>query len=310
MTSLLDPYPSPEQRDDRLARLTDRLGGERVTYGQSVEGRPLVAARIPQAGAGGAAPRARLLSTGNIHGLEYVSGQVVLGLLDAADRLDSLRRLRERAELWFIPCLNPDGYARAWQAGGVGDLRSLRTNAHGVDLNRNFPLPAGERRASFPGAGSPRAGARTYRGQAPLSEPETRALAELLGRVRFDAGTNGHSFMGRLIPPRVRDRDDFRAYAELCRRFGDAQPHTRYPRLASRFIDTFTGELEDYQHHVHRTWAVCVETFSIGASFAQHLRAPSLFWRFNPHAPARWIENDVAGIAGFFHAALDTTDDV
>jgi len=39
------------------------------------------------------------------------------------------------------------------------------------------------------------------------------------------------------------------------------------------------------------------------------LRAPSLFWRFNPRAPARWIENDVAGIAGFFHAALGRTGD-
>ena len=67
--------------------------------------------------------------------------------------------------------------------------------------------------------------------------------------------------------------------------------------------------MEDYQHHHHGTWAVCVETFSLWASFRQHLRAPSLFWRFNPHDPAPWIDNDVPGIVAFLHAALDRNVD-
>lgn len=312
MTHPLAPYPSPEDRDREFSTLVDRLGGELRRYGESVEGRPLVAARIPQRGAGSAVgpsgdargPR-RVLSTGNIHGLEFVSGRVALGLLAALEHLAPLRSLRERAELWVIPCLNPDGYARVWEAEGQGPLARLRTNARGVDLNRNFPLPPGQLRRRLPGAGSPRPGAGTYRGPAALSEPETAALAALLAEVPFAAGTNGHCFMGRLIPPRVGATDEFEAYRALCRAFAGGQPTTRYPMLASRTFDTFTGELEDFQHHLHHTWAVCVETFPVGRSLAQHLRAPSWFWRFNPHVPEPWVKNDVPAIAAYFRAALD-----
>ena len=304
----LAPYPSPEAREQAFAALVDKAGGEVVRYGASVEGRSLLAGRLPQLGAAATGPTARVLSTANIHGIEYVSTQVVLGLLEASQHLAALRDLRARAELWVIPSLNPDGYARVWEAQGQGSVKALRTNAHGVDLNRNFPLPPGGQRKLRPGAGSPRATSATYRGPSPLSEPESAALADFLGGRRFDAGTNGHSFMGRVIPPFVSTRVDGRAYRRLCAAFAAAQPDARYGRLAFPPADTFTGELEDFQHHVHRTWAVCVETFPIGRSFAQHPRAPSTFWRFNPRTPERWVANDVPGIAAYFHAALDLVD--
>lgn len=312
MSHPLAPYPAPEARDAELAALAARAGGERIRYGQSVEGRDLLAVRLPQRGAGGAAgaagaqpPRARLLSAAGIHGVEYVATRVAMAVLAAAAAdAAPLAALRERAEIWVIPCLNPDGYARTWEAGGAGTLGALRPNARGVDLNRNFPLPPGAVRRALPGAGSARPGARTYRGPHPLSEPETAALAALLGEHPVHASTSGHSFMGRLIPARTPERETFRAYGELCRAFAAGQPHARYGRLASRVFDTFTGELEDFQHHVCGTWAICVETFPVLASLRQHLRAPSLFWRFNPHHPEPWVKNDLPGIAAFFEAAL------
>jgi predicted deacylase len=300
----LDPYPSPDARDAALAADVERLGGELRTYGRSVEGRPLLAARVPRAG-GGREPSPQLLVSANIHGPEYVSSQVALGFLQRlAGGLPALEALRHQAEIWVIPCLNPDAYARVWERAGAGALRELRPNARGVDLNRNFPLPAGRRRRRLPGAGSTRPGAATYVGEAPLSEPESAALARLCAEASFHVATSGHSFMGRLIPAHVEDRPAFAAYRELCRAFAAAQPRAGYARLASRTFDTFTGELEDYLHHHHRTWAICVETFPWSASFRQHLRAPSLFWRFNPRDPAPWVENDVLGLAGCLAAAL------
>jgi hypothetical protein len=204
-----------------------------------------------------------------------------------------------------IPCLNPDGYARVWQRGGQGRMAELRPNARGVDLNRNFPLPAGRVRRALPGAGSTQAGAATYVGPAPLSEPESAALADLAGRCRFAAASNSHCFMGRLIPAHVEDAPNFAGYRELCRAFAAAQPHRRYGRLHSRRLDTFTGELEDFLHHRHGGWAVCVETFPWTASFRQHLRAPSLFWRMNPRDPRPWIDNDLPGVVALLSAALD-----
>src|SRR5437762_12459729 len=103
----LDPYPSPEERDARLGAGLARVGGELVSYGQSVEGRALLAGRVPRTGPGGGPPR-RVLIAANIHGPEYVSSQVALGVLERLDQADPLRRLRLEAEVWIIPCLNPD----------------------------------------------------------------------------------------------------------------------------------------------------------------------------------------------------------
>lgn len=296
------PYLSPEDRADRVDALARAAGAELIEYGRSVHGEPLVAVRVP-----GPAPDApRILCSANIHGPEFVGGLVVLSLLERIARgAPSVAPLRARAEIWLVPCLNPDGYRKTWAAGGIGPLAQLRTNTRGVDLNRNFPLPHGARRRALPGAGSTRPGDATYCGPHPLSEPETRALHELLDAQRFHASANLHSFMGTLIPARVQDRASFAAYRTLCRSFTAAQPRVRYRRLSSRIFDMFTGEQEDHQHHALRTWAVCVEVFPVLASYRQHLRAPSTFWRFNPRDPTPWIENDVPGLVAYFLTALD-----
>jgi hypothetical protein len=137
-----------------------------------------------------------------------------------------------------------------------------------------------------------------------LSEPESRALDAFARAHGFHASANLHSFMGRLIPARVTARAPFAAYARLATAFGDAQPRHRYRRLSSRIFDTFTGEQEDHQHHALDCWATCVEVFPWGASLRQHLSAPSTFWRFNPHDPTPWIENDLPGLHAWFRAAL------
>ena len=97
------------------------------------------------------APRRRVLVIGGLHGNEPATPPAVRGLLDGSIAPD--------VEVWLIPVANPDGSA----AG-------LRCNANGVDLNRNFPW---EWR---PSDGGP----------APLSEPETQALASLVEQLRPD----------------------------------------------------------------------------------------------------------------------------
>ncbi|MCC6807728.1 MAG: hypothetical protein IT381_09910 [Deltaproteobacteria bacterium] len=296
----MQPYRSPHEREARLDTLARAAGADTAVIGESVDGAPIRAARIANAGA------PKVLCCANIHGPEYVGAEVALGLLERlAAPEGEIAKLRERAEIWIVPCVNPDGYRRTWDREGKGTLAALRTNARGVDLNRNFPLPGGALRRSAPGAGSQRHGDATYCGPAPLSEPETRAIAELAATQRFHASANLHSFMGTLIPARVTDRDAYSTYRDLCRAFVSAQSHTRYHRVASRVFDVFTGEQEDHLHHALACWSICVETFPVAASLRQHLRAPSLFWRFNPRDPARWIENDVPGLVRYFLTALD-----
>lgn len=283
--------------------LADRARAEVVEYGHSRDGEALVAVRLP---GGSSTSRARVMCSANLHGPEFVGGRVAVAILEAAAASDvRVQALRERAELWVFPCLNPDGYRRTWDAQGMGTLAELRTNAAGVDLNRNFPRPLGAPVPWFPGAGSSRVGDATYRGPHPLSEPETAALDRVLAAHPMHASANLHSFMGTLIPAYVRDAPSFATYRRLCRAFCTNQRHRRYRRLSSRWLDVFTGELEDHQHHEHRTWAVCIEVFPVLASFRQHLRAPSVFWRFNPRDCDRWIQNDLPAVLAFLQASLD-----
>lgn len=297
----LRPYLSPEQRVRRMDELATRLGAELVHYGQSVQGEDLVAVRVPAAAG---EVRHKVLCSANIHGPEFISGMVSFGLLEALlTDPDRFATLRAHTELWVVPCLNPDGYRTTWSRAGSGPLHLLRTNANGVDLNRNFPLPRGKPTRMLPGAGSSVPGAATFRGTAPLSEPETHALDQLMQAQNFHASINGHSFMGTVIPARVTDRPSFRTYKQLAQTIACAQPNCSYWRLSHRIFDVFTGEQEDHQHHQHGCWAVCLETFSFGASFRQHLRRPDTFWRFNPHDPQSWVANDVAAVVAFVSAA-------
>jgi murein peptide amidase A len=81
--------------------------------GRSYEGRPIDVVHV-------AGPGRWILVVGCIHGNECEGIEVT--------RL--LARSRQAADLWLVHQLNPDGYAH----------RS-RTNAHGVDLNRDFLAP-------------------------------------------------------------------------------------------------------------------------------------------------------------------------
>jgi murein peptide amidase A len=92
---------------------------------------------------------------GVIHGNES-QGLKVVALLR--------RRRISGVDLWLLPALNPDGLAA-----------DTRTNAHGVDLNRNFP-------SLWKRIGRP--GSPQYSGPRPLSEPETRAARNLILRIR------------------------------------------------------------------------------------------------------------------------------
>ena len=288
------PYPDPDTRVENWRSDCARLGAATLSYGESVEGRSLDAAVLRRPG------RPRVVVCAVIHGVEYLGNCIAAGFLRSLDG-SSLTR---RAEVWVLPCLNPDGYARTWVNGGQGPLKTLRGNARGVDLNRNFPLPFGATPSRIPGSGSYRPQALTYRGPAPLSEPESRDLAAFLACVDPHVCVSLHSFMGTIIPPPVLCDEDRCGYRDLARAFAAAQTHVRYRRLRIPF-DVFTGELEDHAHHVLGAWAVCIESFTLSASWRQHPWAPSRFWRFNPRQPGPWVDSDVAGLHGLLHAALD-----
>lgn len=119
----------------------------RQLIGHSVQGRAIYAYRHGD-------PDGRpVLVVGSIHGNEP-------GGVAVAKRLLELPAPRG-VDLWVILELNPDGFAAR-----------TRGNAHGVDLNRNFPWHWRHLSGGY------------YSGPHSLSEPESRAAARLIERVR------------------------------------------------------------------------------------------------------------------------------
>jgi len=147
---------SPRPTAPRPTRL-ERPG--QVTYGTSVEGRPLEVQRVgPAARTAETAKTAKtVLLFSNIHGSEVDAAPI---LDEVVARVTADPALASRLTLLVIRRVNPDGFER-----------ETRRNARGVDVNRNFPT------GNFV-VGNP--ADRYYGGAEPFSEPETRALAALV----------------------------------------------------------------------------------------------------------------------------------
>ena len=130
---------------EQLIAAVDSLGFPVV--GRSSLGRPICA------GAFGPPAGPLLLVVGGVHGNEESSVAAALALVPW------LAAQPPRRRVLLLPALNPDGV-----------VAGTKNSARDVDLNRNFPSQS-FRTEHQPGY-SP--------GPAPLSEPETRALAALV----------------------------------------------------------------------------------------------------------------------------------
>jgi protein MpaA len=121
-------------------------------YGHSVQNRPLVAETFEDG------PNSTLILA-SIHGNERNTrplAEMLIAYLSANPDAYS------GCTVTVVACVNPDG----WAAG-------TRVNADKVDLNRNFPVGW---HANVPG--------KLRRGTGPLSEPEAKALAGLIEKLK------------------------------------------------------------------------------------------------------------------------------
>jgi protein MpaA len=139
--ALLAAAPTGAAHADATVRRT-------VLLGYSADGRPITAVET-----GDPDTRYKTLVVGCIHGNEPAG-------IAIAERLASTRPPAE-SDLWIVADLNPDGAA----AG-------TRGNAHGVDLNRNFPSRWQRLSGIY------------YSGPRPLSERETRIAYRLIQHLR------------------------------------------------------------------------------------------------------------------------------
>lgn len=135
----------------------------------------------------------RVMLIGGIHGDELSSVSIVF------QWMKKLEKERLQPFHWrVIPVSNPDGLL---------SRPSSRTNAQGVDLNRNFPTPNWANTAHNYWIEKTRRDRRRNPGKSAMSEPETRWLTEQIAEFRPDAIVSVHApfgildFDGPLHPP-------------------------------------------------------------------------------------------------------------
>ncbi|HMQ50015.1 MAG TPA: M14 family zinc carboxypeptidase [Saprospiraceae bacterium] len=125
-------------------------------------------------------------------------------LLEHYEDDPEVQYLVNNTEMYFVPCLNPDGYIynELTNPDGGGLWRKNRRpdefgNVHGVDLNRNYGYEWG---ADDFGS-SPDPGSAVYRGPEPFSEPETQAISWFCNQHQFQIALNYHTYGNLLIHP-------------------------------------------------------------------------------------------------------------
>jgi protein MpaA len=127
---------------------------ETRVLGKSVRGRPITAWHLDGRPIGKRkGPTVVLIAT--MHGNEQAPRQILRTLRGA--------RVIHGVDLWLVPVYNPDGFAA-----------NHRRNAHGVDLNRNYPYHWVDLDGNYES------------GAHPASEPETKAMMRFLREVAPD----------------------------------------------------------------------------------------------------------------------------
>jgi len=134
----------------------------------------------------------RVLVIGGIHGDERSSSALVLHWIQLA------RQTPMNVHWRFVPLINPDGML-------ISPPR--RTNANGVDLNRNFPTPRWDKEAPLYWTNRTKNDPRRYPGPKPLSEPESRWIHDEMERWKPNLIVSIHApygvldFDGPTVPP-------------------------------------------------------------------------------------------------------------
>ena len=124
----------------------DAVIGKRK-LGESVQGRAIRAWHLGEPG------KRKVVLIATMHGNEPAPRQVLTRLRDG--------RKIQGIDLWVVPVYNPDGLAH-----------HTRKNAHGVDLNRNFPYHWADLDGNYES------------GRRAASEPETRVMMRFLRDIR------------------------------------------------------------------------------------------------------------------------------
>ena len=275
-------YSEPGGIRDELVQVTQDNPAltKLVRIGTTVQGQAMYAVKVTKnARSVKDGSRPAVLYSSAQHAREWITPEMnrrlIHYVIDSYATDSRIRRLLNTTELWFVPVANPDGYDytftgenRLWRKNlRDNDGDGVITGQDGVDPNRNYPTKWGyDNEGSSPSFGSD-----TYRGSAPASEPETRAMVGLMKRIGFALQINYHSAAELLLygvgwQVSTRSPDDLIFEAQAG---DDANPAVPgYDPDQSAELYTTNGETTEHAHDAYGTLAYTPEMSTCASASA------------------------------------------
>ena len=194
-------YHSAESLEQDLRDLATSAPeiAELQQIGSSLEGRPIWALRIGER----RGSARKLMFMGCHHAREWIAVEVPFLLakhLVTQANQSPVKDWLQTGELWVAPMVNPDGHefsrqvARLWRK----NRRPNADGSFGVDPNRNYGYMWGTLNVS---TSSHVPSDETYVGPRAFSEPETRAVRDVIARELFRAVITYHSYSQLILYP-------------------------------------------------------------------------------------------------------------
>lgn len=190
---------------DTMYMLYPNIITQKFSVGLSIENRPIYAVKISDnPTVNESEPQVHMNSL--IHAREPQGMMTVMYymyyLLENYGTDPEVTYLVNNREIYFVLCINPDGYEynRQTNPSGGGMWRKNRRNnggSYGVDLNRNFGYMWGYDN----NGSSPYPSDETYRGPSAFSEPETQSIRNFANTKNFKTALNYHTYGNYLLFP-------------------------------------------------------------------------------------------------------------
>jgi carboxypeptidase T len=234
--------------------------------GRSVEQRPIWALRIGER----RGSTRKLLFTGCHHAREWISVEVPYLLAEHLVQHANEQPVADwlgRGEIWVVPMMNPDGHEfsrtefRLWRK----NRRQNFDGSFGVDPNRNYGYMWGTLNVS---TSSHVPSDTTYVGPRAFSEPETRAIRDLIGREVVSGVLTYHSYSQLILYPwgytdsaivDPEDRDDITRLAERMQALiGDVHGQTYIAQQSSQLYPT-AGDTTDWTYGAYDLPSLTIE---------------------------------------------------
>ncbi len=212
---------------DSLATLYPSIISTKDSIGATIEGRPIWVVKISDNHAIDE-DEPEVFYNSLIHSREPAAGRALQRFMEyLCQNYGSNQTVTDVVngrELYFMPVVNPDGYAYNEETNPFGGglwRKNRRANVggtFGVDLNRNFDFEWGQDNVGS----SSNPNNETYRGTGGFSEPETQVLRDFVLSRNFKIVNNMHSYSNLFLWPWGSSHRLYTAYDDLYSIMGDS----------------------------------------------------------------------------------------